>query len=466
MKALPYKAFAIAACICLTPALPASGADNKRLPDSAEELTLSFAETVRKTAPAVVTVYAKRLVRRRTNIFSQFFSGSPFRFGLPRERMERALGSGVIVQPDGLIVTNFHVVRNSRELTVAFNDQREFDARLVLGDEASDLAILQIDAGDEVLPYLEFLDSDVIEAGDIVLAIGNPFGVGQTVTNGIVSARPRSRAGISDMGFFIQTDAAINSGNSGGALVTLDGKLAGINTAIFTPGGGSVGVGFAIPANMVRLVVEAAEEGRAVRRLWIGASFENLTPRTAAALGLPRASGALVQAVYPAGPADRAGLRAGDIIFEFNGRETNDVLSLLYRITLTPPRERVSVAYYRDGERNEAYISAEAAPEIPPREVVLLRGNHPLAGLRVANLSPALAQEISADIMAQGVIVLAASPQTRTRQIGFRKGDIIRRINEQEVSSTSGLTAMLDQLTRPWRIQIERGGQNIIVSIR
>ena len=285
------------------------------VPESREAVRLSFAPVVKRVAPAVVNVYATERVETRSPFegdpfFERFFGGgSPF--GAPRERERSSLGSGVVVDPTGIVISNAHVVGEASEVKVALADGREYPAAMLLRDERTDLAVLKIDNGGEDFPVLDFGDSDALEVGDLVLAVGNPFGVGQTVTSGIVSALARTNLGITNSGFFIQTDAAINPGNSGGALVDLDGALIGINTAIFSRSGGSIGIGFAIPSNMVRSVVAQAIGGSTtVSRPWIGAACQDVTPDIAASLGVDRPRGALVAELDADSPA-RAGGPAG-----------------------------------------------------------------------------------------------------------------------------------------------------------
>ena len=271
---------------------------------------MSFAPIVKRVAPAVVNVYAARVIENRNPfmndpIFRQFFGD-----GIPRRQVERSLGSGVIIDPKGLVVTNYHVIEGASEVKVALSDKREFAADIVLKDQHSDLAVLRIKGANERFPTLEFANSDALQVGDVVLAIGDPFGVGQTVTHGIVSAVARTQVGISDYQFFIQTDAAINPGNSGGPLVDMSGRLVGINSAIYSRSGGSQGIGFAIPANMVRVVVASAEGGSGtVKRPWLGAKLQEVTPEIAESLGLKRPTGALVAslaaAVRPPAPGSR-----------------------------------------------------------------------------------------------------------------------------------------------------------------
>src|SRR3974377_510793 len=319
----------------------AASAQERRVP-TPNELRLSYAPVVQHVEPAVVNVYAAKVIETRNPlfddpIFRQFF-GVP---GGDRQQIQRSLGSGVIVDPSGLVVTNVHVIEGADEVKVSLSDKREFEATIVLKDKHSDLAVLRLKDSHERFPSLDFANSDTLEVGDVVLAIGNPFGVGQTVTHGIVSALARTQVGITDYQFFIQTDAAINPGNSGGALVDLSGRLVGINTAIFSRSGGSQGVGFAIPANMVHVVVASAKGGSpAVLRPWLGATLQQGTAGIAAPMWVKRPSGALVASVTPGGPAERGGLKAGDVITSVDAQPVDDINAFEHRFATTPPRHR------------------------------------------------------------------------------------------------------------------------------
>jgi len=328
------------ACFAVISALAsAAPAQDARVPSSPGEIRLSFAPVVKRIAPAVVNVYAARVVENRMPlfddpIFRRFFGGGG---GGPREQVQRSLGSGVIVDASGLVVTNNHVIENADQIKVSLADKREFDADLILKDARSDLAVLRLKDGRERFTAVDLADSDALQVGDMVLAIGNPFGVGQTVTHGIVSALARTQVGITDYQFFIQTDAAINPGNSGGALVDLAGRLVGINTAIFSRSGGSQGIGFAIPANMVRAVIASAKGGATVvRRPWLGAKLQAVTPEIADSLSLKRPAGALVNGVTAKSPAARAGLRTGDLIVEVDGQPVDDPNAFDYRFATKP----------------------------------------------------------------------------------------------------------------------------------
>ncbi|MCQ3943433.1 MAG: serine protease, partial [Alphaproteobacteria bacterium] len=297
----------VAACALLTVLLPAS-AQERRAPANAAELTMSYAPIVKRVAPAVVNVYAARVVENRNPLLDDPIFRRFFGQGIPREQVSRSLGSGVIVDAAGLVMTNNHVIEGATEIKVSLADKREFEAEIVLKDPRTDLAVLRIKDSGERFPALTFADSDDVQVGDIVLAVGNPFGVGQTVTHGIVSAVARTQVGITDYQFFIQTDAAINPGNSGGALVDSGGRLVGINTAIFSRSGGSQGIGFAIPSNMVNVVAASARSGgSAVQRPWRGAKLQLVTPDIAESLGIKRPHGALVAGISANGPAARAG---------------------------------------------------------------------------------------------------------------------------------------------------------------
>ncbi len=442
-----------------------SSAQQRALPQSREQVMLSYAPLVRQAAPAVVNIYSRRVVRQRVSPllddpFFQRFFGQAFPNSVPRQRVEQSLGSGVILSPDGLLVTNHHVIKDADEITVVLSDRREFEARVAISDERTDLAVLRIDPPrGEALPFIEFRDSDDLEVGDIVLAIGNPFGVGQTVTSGIISAVARTGVGISDYNFFIQTDAAINPGNSGGALVAMDGRLVGINTAIFSRSGGSQGIGFAVPANMVRTVVEASRDGSKLVRPWIGVSAQTVTGEMASALGMARPGGVLVERIDPRSPAALAGLRRGDVIAAVNGRAVDDPDSLRFRIATLPVGGRAVLRVLRKGEASEIAFAVAAPPEDPPREVTRIQGRgNPLGGAVVANLSPALAEEIGFPGPAEGILVMQVEQPGAAARLGIEPGDVILRVNDREVPSVRALVQALERPGRGgWSLAIRRG---------
>jgi Do/DeqQ family serine protease len=456
----------------LTVLAVAPAAAQRAVPDSAAAVKLSYAPVVKKAAPAVVNVYVRHRVEQMVSpFFDDPFFGRLFgeRFGIPRERIQNSLGSGVMVGTDGVVVTNNHVIQGSgeAEITVALADGREFPAKLILKDEHSDLAVLRLDAEGVTFPSIEFSDSDTLEVGDMVLAIGDPFGVGQTVTSGIVSALARTQVGISDYQFFIQTDAAINPGNSGGALVDMNGRLAGINTAIFSKSGGSHGIGFAIPSNLVRLVVQSALKGGKVQRPWLGASLQTLTPDIADSLGLDAPSGALIAKVHAKGPAARAGLLAGDVVVSVDGKKVQDPQGLQYRFITKGVGGSTELGVVRKGQPVKTTITLIAPIEDPPRDVRDLPGRHPLAGCKVANLSPAVAQEVGMDDdTREGVVVLEVQQRSAAARFGVRRGDIVVAINDEKIASVDQLAGLLAVPTGAWRLSVERGGKVYSLAIQ
>jgi Do/DeqQ family serine protease len=439
----------------------AVAAQTRTSPESRREVQLSFAPVVKKVAPGVVNVYGARVERSQQSNMDDFFrrflgeEGS----GAPRERMQRSLGSGVIVDPSGLVVTNHHVIENMTEVKVALPDRREFEAEIVLRDPRTDLAVLKLN-GASGLPAVEFGDSEALQVGDLVLAIGNPFGVGQTVTQGIVSALARTQVGITDYQFFIQTDAAINPGNSGGALVDTAGRVIGINTAIFSRSGGSHGIGFAIPASMARSVVESAKGGaRTVRRPWLGARLQGVDRDLAESIGLERPQGVLVAAVYAKGPAEEAGLRRNDVIVELDGQSIDDPDAFGYRFALKGLGGETGLTVMRGGKRTTVQVKLQTPPETRPRDPVKVRSRSPLAGVTAVNLSPAVADELQLEVGSDGVVIAEVDEGSAASRVGFRKGDLILAINGERVTASKDVERLIRGGGQMWRITINRGGQ-------
>ena len=460
---------AVLLCAGLAPHFAGTSAlGENRLPRSREEIQLSYAPLVRKVAPAVVNIYTKRVIQQRQSpfandpFFRRFFGEA---FSGPQKRVQNSLGSGVIVRPEGIIVTNHHVIDKADQITVVLSDRRELDAKLILSDDKTDLAILRVDTKGEPLPFLKVSNSDELEVGDLVLAIGNPFGVGQTVTSGIVSALARAAEGVSDFSFFIQTDAAINPGNSGGALVAMDGRLIGVNTAIYSKSGGSMGIGFAIPANMVATVVDSALHGAKIVRPWFGAAGQEVTSDLAASLGLRRPVGVLISEIYPDSPAARAGLQPGDVIVQLNQREIAEPKALRFRIATLSVGGTASLSVIRRGRGLSLVLPIEPPPEVPKRNITKLKGRHYLAGAAVANLSPALAEEMSFDVMQRGVIVLAVNRRSPARRIGLRPGDTIIRLNGISIDTIKSLQRVIARGGDQWTIAVRRDGEIITARI-
>lgn len=453
-------AFALAALASLVAPLHAQ---TRAVPDNRMQLTLSYAPIVKKAQPSVVNVYASRVERRPSNplfddpVFRRFF-GEQRRGG----QTAQSLGSGVIVDASGLVITNHHVIEGMTNVKVALADRREFDADIVLRDPRTDLAVLRIRNGGN-FPAMELGDSDALEVGDIVLALGNPFGVGQTVTQGIVSALARTQVGITDYGFFIQTDAAINPGNSGGALVDMQGRLVGVNSAIFSQSGGSVGIGFAIPVNMVKLVVGAAKGGVAqVRRPWLGATLQSVSREIADSLGMDRPAGALVSEVFANSPASQAGLQRGDVITDVDGKEVDDPEGLGYRMGVRPLGGSVKMTVLRKGRPTSLDVKLVAAPETPPREEVKLSGRNPFSGASAVNVSPATLEEASVEGVKEGVLLLDVPQGSTAANVGLQKGDVIVAVNDQKITRTSDLRAATNVGRQVyWKLVIFRNGQMI-----
>jgi Do/DeqQ family serine protease len=456
------KSKLLAAALLVSFLATPSLAETPPVPRTRSEIHMSFAPVVKETSPAVVNVYARRLVAQRDRgpfsdpFFRRFFGGD---FGAPRERVQNSLGSGVIVDGKGLIVTNNHVILGGNDIRVVLADRREFEAKLLLADERTDLAVLKIDPQDEDLPALALGDSDNLEVGDLVLAIGNPFGVGQTVTSGIVSALARTQVGISDYQFFIQTDAAINPGNSGGALVDLNGDLIGINTAIFSRSGGSIGIGFAIPVNMVKTVVQSAEAGGRIQRPWIGAEMQDMTAEIADSLGFARPEGALIASLHPDSPLTVAGLRRGDVILGIDGKPVENAKELSYRVATAQVGSSAIFEYQRGTERRETRVELIAAPETKARDETLMKGNTPFTGLIVSNLSPAVADELGLPSGSTGVVAadIKGGPARRL----FRKGDVILEVNGVVIDSVDTLNQAINKSDGYWQFAINRSGRVI-----
>lgn len=472
MKLTHCVVFIIMALVSFSAPSSAENIDGERLrggleavPSAPSDVKLTFAPVVKNTAPAVVNVYATRMVQQRPSpfagdpFFERFFGGRGFG-NRQQPRKNNSLGSGVIVDSTGIVVTNFHVIRNATEVKVALSDRREFDADIILRDQKSDLAILQLKGEGEVFPALDFASQDSLDVGDLVLAIGNPFGVGQTVTQGIVSALARTQVGISDSGFFIQTDAAINPGNSGGALVDINGDVVGINTAIFSKSGGSIGIGFAIPSDMVRTVVNSALRGSAkVERPWIGAQFQNVDADSALALGLNRPSGILVTSIYDDSPADDAKVQVGDLIVAVNDIPFDDGNGFNYRLATLGVGNKAELAIKRNGKQKKLKVNLIVAPETVPRDERKLVGRQPLSGASVANLSPALAEELRFKGIPEGVIVTKVERGSFARRFGLKQGDVILRLNGETVASTKELERITNRKRPTWQFAVSRNGR-------
>ena len=443
--------------------------DTREVPQARSEMVLSFSPVVKKVQPAVVNVYASRTDRQARNplfddpVFRQFFGNRDvLRPGGPTAQ---SLGSGVIVDPSGLVVTNYHVIDKMTEVKVALSDKREIEADIVLRDRRTDLAVLKL-KGNGPFPVMELGDSDGLEVGDLVLAIGDPFGVGQTVTQGIVSGLARTQVGGSDYQFFIQTDAAINPGNSGGALADMHARLVGINSAIYSQSGGSIGIGFAIPVNLVKTVIQSAKNGRPdVQRPWLGATLQTMSGEIAVTLGLDRPGGALVASVLDRGPAKDAGLKSSDIITAVDGQAVDDPDGFGYRFATKPIGSVANLTVSRAGKSVTLPVKLITAPEVPPREPVKLRNRSPFSGATIVNVSPAVAEEMSIQGVHDGVAVSDVDQNSNAAEAGLEKGDVILSLDNERIASTKQMQRLTDAAHSYYRLTLSRGGRLVETDI-
>ncbi len=457
--------------LCLT---ATSLSAKRETPSESTQIHLSFAPLVKKTAPAVVNIFTQKTLETRRNspslfndpFFRRFFEGQlGFSLNKPQTR-QNSLGSGVIVTADGMIVSNRHVIQGADEIQVILADRREFFAQVLLTDPKTDLAVLKIKTEDGALPFIDIQDSDDLQVGDIVLAIGNPFGVGQTVTSGIVSALARTKIGDSDLNSYIQTDAAINPGNSGGALVSIDGRLVGVNTAIYSKSGGSHGIGFAIPSNMVRAVIRGLSPGGNILRPWLGATGQSISQEIANSLGLKRPTGVLINAIYKTSAASEAGVSVGDVILAVNGHEVNDAIGLRHRIAMLPVGDSAVIRIWRNGRTRAVQLLLKAAPDKPDKNETEMRGDHPLSGAIVGNMSPARAEKLGIDPFITGVFIFKVIRGSAAARLGFLPGDYVRLINNENVNDVTKLNELISRSTNRWRIGILRNGKtrNLVVN--
>ncbi|MGI3163657.1 trypsin-like peptidase domain-containing protein [Pseudooceanicola sp. 200-1SW] len=452
-----------ALCLGCALALPAQA----RIPFSKQEITLSFAPLVKEATPAVVNIYAKRIVETRSSpfandpIFSEFFRN----FAPSRPRVQNSLGSGVILSDDGYVVSNYHVVGQADEIQVVLNDRREFNAKVLLSDPEADLAILKLeDARD--MPHLSLRDSDTVEVGELVLAIGNPFGVGQTVSSGIVSGLARSGTATgNERGYFIQTDAPINPGNSGGALIDINGDLIGVNTSILSRSGGSNGIGFAIPASLVAQFLDQAEAGNdRFQRPWAGITGQAVDSDMAAHFGLDRPEGIAITALHPASPFAEAGFRPGDVILAADGVPVSSPPEMIFRMTLAGIGNTVEVTRLRDGRDREVEVTLMAPPEDPPRDPVTTGQASALPGMRLVTVNPAVIAENLLPQDARGAMI--DDPGAIGTRAGLQRGDVIQAVNDTVIDSAPLAEVALTRATVFLQLTVLRDGRSLSLRFR
>ncbi|MFV0359552.1 trypsin-like peptidase domain-containing protein [Tropicimonas sp.] len=437
------------------------------VPATRQEAQMSFAPVVRRSAPAVVNIYATWVSERRASPFADdpFFSQFFERFGPSAPRVQNSLGSGVIVDAGGIVVSNYHVVQQATEIHVVLADRREFKGTVVLSDREADIAVMRLEGAGN-LPALEFADSDAALVGDMVLAIGNPFGIGQTVSSGIVSATARSGlANGRGAGYLIQTDAPINPGNSGGALVDMAGRLLGLNTSLLTRSGGSNGIGFAIPANLVARYVGQVRAGRAeFARPWSGIAVQEVDGGLAQALDMEVPGGVLVSEAHPDSPFLKAGIAAGDVILSLGGLAVNAPAELEYRLLTREPGSEVVALVLRDGTRREVAVPVVEAPGQKDLTPVRIGGRTVLSGLVVADLTPRAIDEFDLPLSSAGVVVLdAEGPAVR---LGLRGGDVLLQLNGAAIGSAAELERLVAAGGRDWDMELSRDGRKLRLQVR
>jgi Do/DeqQ family serine protease len=439
-----------------------------RVPQSQTEISLGFAPLVKQAAPAVVNIYAKIVTQTQQRspfmndpFFDDFFRG----LSTPRPRVENSLGSGVILSEDGMVVSNFHVVGMATDIRVVTTDRREYAARVVLADQASDLAILQLE-GASALPYLDLRDSDQVEVGELALAIGNPFGVGQTVSSGIVSGLARSGTATGEgFGYYIQTDAPINPGNSGGALIDVNGDLIGINTRILSRSGGSNGIGFAIPANLVREFVHQAEAGaEGFQRPWAGMTGQPVDADLAASLGMEIPEGMVISELHPKSPFALAGFEVGDVITEVDGQVVNSPSEMVFRMSVAGLGDTSQVVRLRGEDRETLSVEMFIAPNDPPARSLVLNENSALPGLTVGLINPVAIVRLQLPLSATGVAVLDPGPFAG--RAGVKAGDILLAINGDEVEAAQDVPRLLEEAGRRLQLDLNRRGQRVSLRMR
>jgi serine protease Do len=469
--------FSVASCSAQSTAMNVASQPAATAPaaDLGPALQGSYANLVSRVSPAVVTIRSTE--RRRAGQQFPFMDDPTFRefFGdrVPQQQQPervQGVGSGVIISPDGYMLTNHHVVDGALEIKVELTDNRTFTAKLVGSDPPSDLAVLKVDA--QNLPTLTLGDSDKVRVGDVVLALGNPLGIGQTVTSGIVSAKGRA-TGLSDGSFedFLQTDAAINRGNSGGALVNTNGELIGINSQIMSPTGGNIGIGFAIPSNMAKAVMDQLVKNGKVRRGMLGVTIQAVNADLAASLNLPAARGAIVTSVAPGGPAERAGIRRGDVITAINNQPIVDNNSLRNLVASMGPGANVEVTALRNGRDQNFRVALAELPERqrPEGEESSREGapGNERFGLNLQPLTAQMASRYGLDADDQGLLVTRVDPASNAATAGIRQGDLIQEVNRQQVRTmTEFSTAMQQSGSRPALVLVKRRNNVIYVTLR
>ena len=436
------------------------------VPQSEIEIKLSFVPLVKQAAPAVVNIYAQRIIEERRSPFTRdpFFRDFFQNFGQLQPRVQNSLGSGVILSADGYVVSNYHVVGGATDIRVVLHDGREISGDVILADEDSDLAVLKINT-DEILPHLDLRKSDTVEVGELVLAIGNPFGVGQTVTNGIISGLARTGiASGSAKGYFLQTDAPINPGNSGGALIDISGSLVGVNTSILSRSGGSNGIGFAIPADLVGQFLVQAKAGRSsFIRPWAGMRGQPITFEMAASLNLPAMSGMIISELHELSPFSKVGIGVGDIITKVDGLDINSPAEMLYRMSVVGIGTAVDVSYLSQGILKSSKIDLVEMPNWEAKQVTL-GPEFIFMDLHISELTPEFQSKFGLSFSSDGLIVL--DPGRIASRLGLRRGDLLREVNRKPVGTIEDAISAISSIKSSGSITIIRSGRRVSLRFR
>jgi len=436
------------------------------VPQSEIEIKLSFVPLVKQAAPAVVNIYAQRIIEERRSPFSRdpFFRDFFRNFGQLQPRVQNSLGSGVILSADGYVVSNYHVVGGATDIRVVLHDGREISGDVILADEDSDLAVLKINT-DEILPHLDLRKSDTVEVGELVLAIGNPFGVGQTVTNGIISGLARTGiASGSAKGYFLQTDAPINPGNSGGALIDISGSLVGVNTSILSRSGGSNGIGFAIPADLVGQFLVQAKAGRSsFIRPWAGMRGQPITFEMAASLNLPAMSGMIISELHELSPFSKVGIGVGDIITKVDGLDINSPAEMLYRMSVVGIGTAVDVSYLSQGILKSSKIDLVEMPNWEAKQIIL-GPEFIFMDLHISELTPEFQSTFGLSFSSDGLIVL--DPGRIASRLGLRRGDLLGEVNGKPVDTIEDAISAISSIKSSGSITIIRSGRRVSLRFR
>lgn len=446
-----------------------------RVPSQIIETSKAFSEIANAVSPVVANISTTKVVKREAPSFfdDPFFNffGPSHDFGSPKKWKEQSLGSGVIVSGDGYIITNNHVIEQAEEIKVTLYDKKSFKGKIIGADPKTDIAVIKINAGN--LPTAAWADSDKLQVGEFVLAIGNPFGLSHTVTMGIISAMGRASVGITDYEDFIQTDAAINPGNSGGPLVNIKGEIIGINTAIFSKTGGYQGIGFAVPSNLVRSVMEDLIKYGKKTRGWLGVSIQRLTPELAEKFGIKDSDGALVGDVVKDSPAEKAGIMRGDIVLEYNGKKVKDADSLRNTVAQTKAGVQVNIKILRKGKEYNITVTITESPKEPVEAKIEsvpedARRGEALAGLEVVELTKEIAQQLGLNRDEKGVVLLKVEAGSAADEAKLRKGDVIQEIDTKKVATINDFNKIASAIKPGATVLlfINRGGQKFYTAVK